>query len=93
MGDSGGVMGCPPCVCPPPTSQLKDLKRQLQLERRRADRLQERLQELLTPTRIRSGQMGGGDEGGRKPPPRGAHSLEIEVLRCLCPPHPHCFSL
>ncbi|XP_074666120.1 GRIP1-associated protein 1 isoform X2 [Strix aluco] len=37
------------------SAALKDLKRQLQLERRRADRLQERLQELLAPTRARSG--------------------------------------
>lgn len=71
MGDSGGGDGLPPMCVSPPTSQLKDLKRQLQLERRRADRLQERLQELLTPTRIRSGQMGGGDEGGRDPPQEG----------------------
>ncbi|XP_041712995.1 GRIP1-associated protein 1 isoform X1 [Coregonus clupeaformis] len=33
------------------SSALKDLKRQLQLERRRADKLQERLQEILTKTR------------------------------------------
>ncbi|XP_075346682.1 GRIP1-associated protein 1 isoform X2 [Mycteria americana] len=36
------------------SAALKDLKRQLQLERRRADRLQERLQELLAPTRART---------------------------------------
>ncbi|XP_043829657.1 GRIP1-associated protein 1 isoform X4 [Dromiciops gliroides] len=35
--------------------QLKDLKRQLQLERKRADKLQERLQELLTNSKSRSG--------------------------------------
>ncbi|XP_072217019.1 LOW QUALITY PROTEIN: GRIP1-associated protein 1, partial [Excalfactoria chinensis] len=46
------------------SAALKDLKRQLQLERRRADRLQERLQELLTPTRIRSGLEELGLEGG-----------------------------
>ncbi|NXH72562.1 GRAP1 protein, partial [Hydrobates tethys] len=42
------------------SAALKDLKRQLQLERRRADRLQERLQELLAPTRARTGQLGAG---------------------------------
>uniref|UniRef100_A0A3B3X653 GRIP1 associated protein 1 n=1 Tax=Poecilia mexicana TaxID=48701 RepID=A0A3B3X653_9TELE len=35
--------------------QLKDLKRQLQLERRRADKLQERLQDILTNSRTRTG--------------------------------------
>ncbi|XP_043357471.1 GRIP1-associated protein 1 isoform X3 [Dermochelys coriacea] len=35
--------------------QLKDLKRQLQLERKRADKLQERLQEILTNTKTRPG--------------------------------------
>uniref|UniRef100_H2UAU8 GRIP1 associated protein 1 n=1 Tax=Takifugu rubripes TaxID=31033 RepID=H2UAU8_TAKRU len=34
---------------------LKDLKRQLQLERKRADKLQERLQEILTNTKTRTG--------------------------------------
>uniref|UniRef100_A0A7N4NFT4 GRIP1 associated protein 1 n=1 Tax=Sarcophilus harrisii TaxID=9305 RepID=A0A7N4NFT4_SARHA len=35
--------------------KLKDLKRQLQLERKRADKLQERLQEFLTNSKSRSG--------------------------------------
>uniref|UniRef100_A0A8C8F525 GRIP1 associated protein 1 n=1 Tax=Oncorhynchus tshawytscha TaxID=74940 RepID=A0A8C8F525_ONCTS len=35
--------------------ELKDLKRQLQLERKRADKLQERLQEILTNTKTRTG--------------------------------------
>uniref|UniRef100_A0A671U5G5 GRIP1 associated protein 1 n=1 Tax=Sparus aurata TaxID=8175 RepID=A0A671U5G5_SPAAU len=35
--------------------QLKDLKRQLQLERKRADKLQERLQEILTNSKTRTG--------------------------------------
>uniref|UniRef100_A0A8D3AW05 GRIP1 associated protein 1 n=1 Tax=Scophthalmus maximus TaxID=52904 RepID=A0A8D3AW05_SCOMX len=34
---------------------LKDLKRQLQLERKRADKLQERLQEILTNSKTRTG--------------------------------------
>ncbi|XP_041037349.1 GRIP1-associated protein 1-like, partial [Carcharodon carcharias] len=34
---------------------LKDLKRQLHLERKRADKLQERLQEILTNTKSRTG--------------------------------------
>ncbi|NXO64019.1 GRAP1 protein, partial [Phainopepla nitens] len=38
------------------SAALKDLRRQLQLERRRGERLQERLQELLVPSRARSGQ-------------------------------------
>ncbi|XP_075594829.1 GRIP1-associated protein 1 isoform X2 [Balearica regulorum gibbericeps] len=46
------------------SAALKDLKRQLQLERRRADRLQERLQELLAPTRTRTGLEELGLEGG-----------------------------
>lgn len=36
--------------------QLKDLKRQLHLERKRADKLQERLQEILTNTKTRTGE-------------------------------------
>ncbi|CAJ0951864.1 unnamed protein product [Ranitomeya imitator] len=35
--------------------QLKDLKRQLHLERKRADKLQERLQEILTNSKTRTG--------------------------------------
>uniref|UniRef100_A0A8P4G9I8 GRIP1 associated protein 1 n=1 Tax=Dicentrarchus labrax TaxID=13489 RepID=A0A8P4G9I8_DICLA len=35
--------------------ELKDLKRQLQLERKRADKLQERLQEILTNSKTRTG--------------------------------------
>ncbi|XP_038238152.1 GRIP1-associated protein 1 isoform X2 [Dermochelys coriacea] len=37
------------------SATLKDLKRQLQLERKRADKLQERLQEILTNTKTRPG--------------------------------------
>ncbi|KAJ8395088.1 hypothetical protein AAFF_G00035440 [Aldrovandia affinis] len=37
------------------SSALKDLKRQLHLERKRADKLQERLQEILTNTKTRTG--------------------------------------
>nr|XP_046251597.1 GRIP1-associated protein 1 isoform X4 [Scatophagus argus] len=37
------------------SAALKDLKRQLQLERKRADKLQERLQEILTNTKTRTG--------------------------------------
>ncbi|PWA19113.1 hypothetical protein CCH79_00020638 [Gambusia affinis] len=37
------------------SSALKDLKRQLQLERKRADKLQERLQDILTNSRTRTG--------------------------------------
>ncbi|XP_041129722.1 GRIP1-associated protein 1 [Polyodon spathula] len=37
------------------SSALKDLKRQLHLERKRADKLQERLQEILTNTKARTG--------------------------------------
>lgn len=43
--------------CPP---QLKDLKRQLHLERKRADKLQERLQDILTNSKSRSGEGAGG---------------------------------
>uniref|UniRef100_A0A4W4DP54 GRIP1 associated protein 1 n=1 Tax=Electrophorus electricus TaxID=8005 RepID=A0A4W4DP54_ELEEL len=39
----------------PPTPQLKDLKRQLHLERKRADKLQERLQEILTNAKTKTG--------------------------------------
>ncbi|XP_053908197.1 GRIP1-associated protein 1-like isoform X2 [Cuculus canorus] len=46
------------------SAALKDLKRQLQLERRRGDRMQERLQELLAPNRNRSGLEELGLEGG-----------------------------
>ncbi|XP_036389150.1 GRIP1-associated protein 1 isoform X1 [Megalops cyprinoides] len=37
------------------SAALKDLKRQLHLERKRADKLQERLQEILTNTKTRTG--------------------------------------
>ncbi|XP_056396869.1 GRIP1-associated protein 1 isoform X2 [Hyla sarda] len=37
------------------SSALKDLKRQLHLERKRADKLQERLQEILTNSKTRTG--------------------------------------
>ncbi|CAM5072581.1 unnamed protein product, partial [Natator depressus] len=37
------------------SATLKDLKRQLQLERKRADKLQERLQEILTNSKTRTG--------------------------------------
>nr|XP_048689214.1 GRIP1-associated protein 1 isoform X5 [Caretta caretta] len=37
------------------SASLKDLKRQLQLERKRADKLQERLQEILTNSKTRTG--------------------------------------
>ncbi|KAM4020387.1 GRIP1-associated protein 1 isoform 2-T2 [Anomaloglossus baeobatrachus] len=37
------------------SAALKDLKRQLHLERKRADKLQERLQEILTNSRTRTG--------------------------------------
>ncbi|XP_026102671.1 GRIP1-associated protein 1-like isoform X2 [Carassius auratus] len=39
------------------SSALKDLKRQLHLERKRADKLQERLQEILTNTKTRSDSL------------------------------------
>ncbi|XP_064156313.1 GRIP1-associated protein 1 [Anguilla rostrata] len=39
------------------SSALKDLKRQLHLERKRADKLQERLQEILTNTKTRTGTV------------------------------------
>lgn len=42
------------CGC---LSQLKDLKRQLHLERKRADKLQERLQEILTNSKTRTGDV------------------------------------
>lgn len=42
----------PSCLSP----QLKDLKRQLHLERNGADKLQERLQDILTNSKSRSGE-------------------------------------
>ena len=44
------------CLCRPYSPQLKDLKRQLHLERKRADKLQERLQDILTNSKSRSGE-------------------------------------
>ncbi|KAF6723566.1 GRIP1-associated protein 1 [Oryzias melastigma] len=41
------------------SAALKDLKRQLQLERKRADKLQERLQEILTNSKTRTGTASG----------------------------------
>ncbi|XP_054151336.1 GRIP1-associated protein 1, partial [Melozone crissalis] len=49
------------------SAALKDLRRQLQLERRRGERLQERLQELLVPSRARSGLEELGLDGGSSP--------------------------
>ncbi|XP_074387431.1 GRIP1-associated protein 1 isoform X2 [Zonotrichia albicollis] len=49
------------------SAALKDLRRQLQLERRRGERLQERLQELLVPSRARSGLDELGLDGGSSP--------------------------
>ncbi|KAM6289201.1 LOW QUALITY PROTEIN: GRIP1-associated protein 1 [Aegotheles albertisi] len=62
------------------SATLKDLKRQLQLERRRADRLQERLQELLTPTRTRSGLEELGLEGGSPGRGPGGDSSSLSSL-------------
>ncbi|KAK1801074.1 hypothetical protein P4O66_022776, partial [Electrophorus voltai] len=39
------------------SSALKDLKRQLHLERKRADKLQERLQEILTNAKTKTGKL------------------------------------
>lgn len=60
-----------------PTPQLKDLRRQLQLERRRGERLQERLQELLVPSRARSGQGGPPNLGRGGSPEMGWRSPKI----------------
>lgn len=57
----------PPGPQPPSlrcSPQLKDLKRQLHLERKRADKLQERLQDILTNSKSRSGE-GPGCQAGR----------------------------
>ncbi|KAM9510748.1 GRIP1-associated protein 1-like isoform 2-T2 [Guaruba guarouba] len=62
------------------SAALKDLKRQLQLERRRADRLQERLQELLAPTRTRSGLEELGLEGGSPGRGPGGDSSSLSSL-------------
>ncbi|XP_033927609.1 GRIP1-associated protein 1 isoform X2 [Melopsittacus undulatus] len=62
------------------SAALKDLKRQLQLERRRADRLQERLQELLAPTRARSGLEELGLEGGSPGRGPGGDSSSLSSL-------------
>lgn len=51
---------CGPTEPQPPSfpisPKLKDLKRQLHLERKRADKLQERLQDILTNSKSRSGE-------------------------------------
>ncbi|KAG3272086.1 GRIP1 associated protein 1, transcript variant X1 [Ictidomys tridecemlineatus] len=44
------------------SAALKDLKRQLHLERKRADKLQERLQDILTNSKSRSGEAPGQEE-------------------------------
>ncbi|XP_068025911.1 coiled-coil domain-containing protein 157-like [Melanerpes formicivorus] len=62
------------------SAALKDLKRQLQLERRRGDRLQERLQELLTPTRSRGGLEELGLEGGSPGRGPGGDSSSLSSL-------------
>ena len=55
-----GTPTCGPTRPQPPSfplsPQLKDLKRQLHLERKRADKLQERLQDILTNSKSRSGE-------------------------------------
>lgn len=50
----------------PVSPKLKDLKRQLHLERKRADKLQERLQDILTNSKSRSGE-GLGLQGTLRP--------------------------
>uniref|UniRef100_A0A8B9N250 Uncharacterized protein n=1 Tax=Accipiter nisus TaxID=211598 RepID=A0A8B9N250_9AVES len=62
------------------SAALKDLKRQLQLERRRADRLQERLQELLAPSRARTGLEELGLEGGSPGRGPGGDSSSLSSL-------------
>lgn len=62
------------------SAALKDLKRQLQLERRRADRLQERLQELLAPARGRPGLEELGLEGGSPGRGPGGDSSSLSSL-------------
>ncbi|XP_059691299.1 GRIP1-associated protein 1 [Gavia stellata] len=62
------------------SAALKDLKRQLQLERRRADRLQERLQELLAPTRARTGLEELGLDGGSPGRGPGGDSSSLSSL-------------
>ncbi|NWV31856.1 GRAP1 protein, partial [Grantiella picta] len=56
------------------SAALKDLRRQLQLERRRGEKLQERLQELLVPSRARSGQ-GHPGTAGRGTPKSGGYRV------------------
>jgi hypothetical protein len=53
-----GPLGLSPHLSPF-SMQLKDLKRQLHLERKRADKLQERLQDILTNSKSRSGETPG----------------------------------
>ncbi|XP_066065272.1 LOW QUALITY PROTEIN: GRIP1-associated protein 1-like [Chamaea fasciata] len=62
------------------SAALKDLRRQLQLERRRGERLQERLQELLVPNRARSGLEELGLDGGSPGRGPGGDSSSVSSL-------------
>ncbi|XP_062368020.1 GRIP1-associated protein 1 [Cinclus cinclus] len=62
------------------SAALKDLRRQLQLERRRGERLQERLQELLLPARNRSGLEELGLDGGSPGRGPGGDSSSVSSL-------------
>ncbi|XP_065715677.1 GRIP1-associated protein 1 [Patagioenas fasciata] len=62
------------------SAALKDLKRQLQLERRRGDRLQERLQELLASPRPRAGLEELGLDGGSPGRGPGGDSSSLSSL-------------
>ncbi|XP_014117722.1 PREDICTED: GRIP1-associated protein 1-like [Pseudopodoces humilis] len=62
------------------SAALKDLRRQLQLERRRGERLQERLQELLVPSRTRSGLEELGLDGGSPGRGPGGDSSSVSSL-------------
>lgn len=75
-----GPLAPSPHLSPVP-AQLKDLKRQLHLERKRADKLQERLQDILTNSKSRSGEAPGQDE---KAVVQGSQGLGMWAPRPSC---------
>lgn len=86
-----------PCILPPVAPlglspylpsvppKLKDLKRQLHLERKRADKLQERLQDILTNSKSRSGE-GPRPQGRLRPREAGLGPERQSCFLYLTPP-------
>lgn len=80
----------------PVPPKLKDLKRQLHLERKRADKLQERLQDILTNSKNRSGKGCAAWETEAREAglePEGRAASHTSLLNLVCFPSSLCLPL